>query len=59
MFPVAYVPWLWFKVMDKRLVEVVDGDLSQINMYPSKREELISKYNLIDKSPDLELSAAA
>ncbi|KZZ66413.1 alkane 1-monooxygenase [Oleiphilus sp. HI0130] len=46
MFSVAYIPWLWFKVMDKRLVEVVDGDLNQINMLPSKQEKLVAKYQL-------------
>ncbi|KZX83427.1 alkane 1-monooxygenase [Oleiphilus sp. HI0009] len=46
MFPVAYIPWLWFKVMDKRLIEVVDGDLDRINILPSKRDALIKKYQL-------------
>jgi alkane 1-monooxygenase len=46
MFSLAYIPWLWFKVMDKRLVEVVDGDLNQINMLPSKQEKLVAKYQL-------------
>ena len=54
MFPVAYIPWLWYKVMDKRLVSLVDGDLSQINMYPSKRDQLIQKYDLRDKSSQTE-----
>lgn len=58
MFPLAYVPWLWFKVMDKRLLEVTDGDLSKINMLPEKREALIKKYNLVDKSAS-ELPLAA
>jgi alkane 1-monooxygenase len=60
MFPVAYIPWLWYKVMDKRLVSLVDGDLSQINMYPSKRDQLIQKYDLRDKSSQTEeISKAA
>lgn len=59
MFPVAYIPWLWFKVMDKRLVDVVDHDLSRINMLPEKREQLIQKYNLVDKSLSEPLQEAA
>ena len=59
MFPVAYVPWLWFKIMDPRLVEVVDSDLSQINMYPSKKAKLVAKYCLINKQHQNELNAAA
>ena len=27
MFLIAYIPWLWFKVMDKRLVAVTQGDI--------------------------------
>ena len=59
MFPVAYVPWLWFKVMDKRLVQVVDGDLSKINILPEKREALARKYGLVDKSERHDMAAAA
>ena len=59
MFPVAYVPWLWFKVMDKRLIDVVDGDLSKINMLPEKREALMRKYDLKDKSENHDMAVAA
>jgi len=59
MFPAAYIPWLWYQIMDKRLVEVTGGDLSKINMLPSKREALIKKYNLTDKSQESVLSEAA
>ncbi|GIC78645.1 alkane 1-monooxygenase [Moritella sp. F3] len=46
MYPIAYIPWLWFKVMDKRIVNITDGDVSKINMLPIKREQLIAKYKL-------------
>lgn len=59
MFPVAYVPWLWFKVMDKRLTDVVDGDLSKINMLPEKREALTRKYDLKNKSESHDMAVAA
>jgi alkane 1-monooxygenase len=59
MFPIAYIPWLWYKVMDKRLVALVDGDLDQINMYPAKREQLIRKYSLVEKSTVHEIPKAA
>jgi alkane 1-monooxygenase len=58
MFPLAYVPWLWFKVMDKRLLDVTDRDLSRINILPAKRDALIKKYKLVDKSAS-ELPMAA
>ena len=38
----AYVPWLWFRVMDRRLLALphIDGDLSKINIDPDKREAI-------------------
>ena len=46
MFLIAYVPWLWFFVMDKRLVAVTAGELDSINLLDSKRASLIKKYGL-------------
>ena len=45
MYGLAYLPWLWFKVMDKRLLAVTGGELSKINMLESKRQQLIEKYH--------------
>ncbi|MBL8314940.1 MAG: alkane 1-monooxygenase [Rubrivivax sp.] len=46
MFPLAYVPWAWFRVMDKRLLALpqVRGDLSRVNLDPQRREELWARY---------------
>jgi len=44
MYVVAYIPLLWFKVMDKRLLKVTDGDFEKINVLEQKREKLIIKY---------------
>lgn len=46
MYPIAYVPWLWFKVMDKRLLQAVNNDPKRINFLPEKREYLMRKYGL-------------
>lgn len=51
MYPIAYIPWLWFKVMNPRLIAVTGGDVNKINMLPSKREHLIAKYGL--KAPNV------
>ena len=34
MYMLAYVPWLWFKIMDERLMSLphVDGDLDNVNI---------------------------
>ena len=46
MFPLAYVPWLWFKVMDHRLLALphVGGDLGRVNVDPAKRERIYARY---------------
>ena len=36
MFLLSYVPFLWRKVMDPRVLALVDGDLGRVNMDPSQ-----------------------
>lgn len=48
MYPIAYIPAWWFRVMDQRLIGATGGDINKINILPSKREKLIEKYNLHD-----------
>jgi alkane 1-monooxygenase len=47
----AYMPWLWYRVMDKRLLrlEHIDGDLNLINVDPEKRQKLYAKYGRPDQ----------
>ncbi len=42
----AYIPPLWFKVMDERLLALphVDGDLDKVNMDPAAAPRLFLKY---------------
>lgn len=46
MYVIAYIPWLWFRVMDHRLLAVphINGDFSKINIHPPKAHLLRSKY---------------
>ena len=46
MYLLAYVPFLWYLVMDRRLLALphIDGDLNKINVDPSKREALSENY---------------
>jgi alkane 1-monooxygenase len=48
MFPLAYVPPLWFAVMDERLVRAVGGDASRINFELDQRARLVAKFGLMD-----------
>jgi alkane 1-monooxygenase len=49
MFPIAYVPPLWFAVMDKRLLAAVGHDPARINFAPGQRERLVEKYGLVER----------
>ncbi len=40
----AYMPQLWFEIMDRRVIEHYQGDFSKINFDPERREALIAKY---------------
>jgi alkane 1-monooxygenase len=44
MFLLAYVPALWFRVMDPRLVAAVGGDSQRVNFDPAKRSRLLRRY---------------
>jgi alkane 1-monooxygenase len=46
MFVLAYIPWLWFRVMDPRLLAAVGHDPRRINFDPSRREALMQRYGL-------------
>lgn len=44
MILLAYVPPLWFAVMDKRVIRHYQGDMSRIRFAPGKREALMARY---------------
>ena len=46
MYLLAYVPWLWFLVMDHRVLALphIQGDLAKVNICPRKREQIVAKY---------------
>ncbi len=44
MLGIAYIPPLWRKVMDKRVLAMYDGDVTKANIQPSKREKVLAKY---------------
>ena len=43
---IAYLPWLWYRVMDQRLLALphINSDLSKVNIEPSKLAEIYAKY---------------
>jgi alkane 1-monooxygenase len=46
MFLLAYLPPLWFRVMDPRVVQAVHADSNRINFQPDLREALIQRLGL-------------
>ena len=47
MFVVAYIPPLWFWVMDERLLARVGRDTAHINLDPARRAALVQRYGLV------------
>lgn len=46
MYLLAYVPLLWFRLMNPRLIAAVQGDAARINFQPGLRERLMRRYGL-------------
>ena len=46
MFFLAYIPPLWYRVMDPLLIQTLQGDVSRINFLPSAKSRLMQKYGL-------------
>ncbi|MGI9233585.1 MAG: alkane 1-monooxygenase [Woeseiaceae bacterium] len=46
MYVLAYLPWLWFRVMDERLMALphVRGDLDKVNIDPDARASIFLKW---------------
>ncbi|MGQ0586363.1 MAG: alkane 1-monooxygenase [Gammaproteobacteria bacterium] len=44
MILVAYLPWLWFRIMDPKVVAHYAGDMGRANIKPSIRERVIARY---------------
>lgn len=46
MYVIAYLPWVWFKVMDRRVLELahINGDLNKVNIDPDCREAIFRRH---------------
>ena len=47
MFFLAYLPPLWYRVMDPLLIKTLNGNTSRINFLPSAKKRLIEKFGLV------------
>ena len=48
MIVIAWIPPLWRRLMDRRLVEHYGGDLTRANVHPRKRARLLARYGGTD-----------
>lgn len=48
----AYVPVLWRRLMDHRVLAHYSGDVRLANLHPAKRAELLRQYGFADTDPD-------
>lgn len=46
MYLLAYIPWLWYRVMDPRLLALpnIRGDLDKVNIDPDQRDAIYRRY---------------
>ena len=46
MYMIAYIPALWFRIMDPILMAIphINGDLSKVNLDPKRAEEYRAKW---------------
>jgi alkane 1-monooxygenase len=44
MLGLAYLPPVWRRVMDKRVLDVYDGDVTRANIQPRTRAALLARY---------------
>jgi alkane 1-monooxygenase len=44
MIGLTYFPPLWRRVMDHRVLDHYEGDLSRVNIHPRMRERVLAKY---------------
>ncbi len=44
MIALTYVPALWRKVMDHRVLEHYGGDITRVNVQPRRRETILARY---------------
>ena len=47
MIALAYIPSLWFRVMDPKVVAHHEGDLTQAALQPGKEAELMARYHSV------------
>ena len=51
MFLVAYIPPLWFRVMNPRVIAACNGEVRRMHIEPAKKNRLLRQYGLSEEQP--------
>jgi alkane 1-monooxygenase len=51
MIALTYCPPLWRRVMDHRVLEHYDGDVTLANIHPSKRARILARHGITEDPP--------
>ena len=46
LISITYFPWLWRKMMDHRVLEHYNGDITRVNIDPRRREKILARYGV-------------
>lgn len=41
---VTYLPWVWRRMMDHRVLDHYNGDITKVNIDPRRREKILARY---------------
>jgi alkane 1-monooxygenase len=41
---VTYLPWVWRRMMDHRVLEHYNGDITKVNIDPRRRAKILARY---------------
>ena len=53
MIVIAYFPWLWRKIMDPRVLDHYNGDVTRANIAPHRRAAILARYGSPSSSSSL------
>jgi len=59
MIALTYVPAVWRKVIDHRVIEHYDGDITRVNLHPRVRDKMLARYGAADERSREEQRAQA
>jgi alkane 1-monooxygenase len=41
---VTYLPWVWRRMMDQRVLDHYQGDITKVNIDPRRRQKILARY---------------